>query len=129
MGLLYYVVWELSGGAIFGVVDAGPPMHLNISGGKFRENTYPNILKYSEINSRLSVGESILLIHAQRICPLYVYGVVIVSRNLERTNENDGFKITALEYFVRDVTGFITMVRDPNISRDSQNQFECIALH
>ena len=24
--------------------------------------------------------------------------VVIVRRNLERTNENDGFKITALEY-------------------------------
>ena len=26
-----------------------------------------------------------------------VYGVVIVSRNLERANENDGFKMTALE--------------------------------
>ena len=25
------------------------------------------------------------------------YGVVIISRNLEKTNENDGFKITALE--------------------------------
>ena len=26
-----------------------------------------------------------------------IYGVVIVSRNLERANENDGFKMTALE--------------------------------
>ena len=43
---------------------------------------------------RLSVGESIMLIHAQRTV---IYGVVIVSRNLERTNENDGFKMAALE--------------------------------
>ena len=43
---------------------------------------------------RLSVGESILFIHAQRTVN---YGVVIVIRNLERTNENYGFKITALE--------------------------------
>ena len=28
---------------------------------------------------------------------LDVYGMVIVSRNLERTNENDGLKMTALE--------------------------------
>ena len=28
-----------------------------------------------------------------------IYGVVIVSRNLERANENDGFKMTALECF------------------------------
>ena len=34
------------------------------------------------------------LIHAQR--PV-IYGVVIVSRNLERTNQNDRFKMTALE--------------------------------
>ena len=26
-----------------------------------------------------------------------IYGVVIVNRNLERTNQNDGFKITALQ--------------------------------
>ena len=39
-------------------------------------------------------GESILLIHVQ--CTV-IYGVVIVSRNLERANENDGFKMTALE--------------------------------
>ena len=46
---------------------------------------------------RLSMGESMLLIHAKRTV---IYGVVIVSRNLEhveRTNENDGFKMTALE--------------------------------
>ena len=38
-------------------------------------------------------------IHAQRTV---IYGVVIVSRNLERTNRNDGFKMTALEYMVMD---------------------------
>ena len=43
---------------------------------------------------RLLVGEPILLIHAQQ--RTVIYGVVIVSRNLERTNENDGFKMTAL---------------------------------
>ena len=42
---------------------------------------------------RLPVGESILLIHTQRTDN---YGVAIVSRNLARTNENDGFKMTAL---------------------------------
>ena len=42
------------------------------------------------------MGESIQLIHgcAQRTV---IYGVVIVSSNLERANENDGFKMTALE--------------------------------
>ena len=35
-----------------------------------------------------------LFIYAQRTVH---YGVVIVSRNLERTNQNDGFKMTALE--------------------------------
>ena len=29
-----------------------------------------------------------------------MYGVVIVSRNLERANENDGFKMTALESLI-----------------------------
>ena len=33
-------------------------------------------------------------IHAQRTV---IYGVVVFSRNLERTNENDRFKMTALE--------------------------------
>ena len=49
---------------------------------------------------RFSVGEFILLIHAcaQRTV---IYGVVIVSRNLERTNENDGFKMTALGYAMK----------------------------
>ena len=47
----------------------------------------------------LSMGESMLLIHAQRTV---IYGVVIVSRNLERTNENDGFKMTALEFVIID---------------------------
>ena len=42
----------------------------------------------------LLVGEPMLLIHPQRTV---IYGVVIVSRNLERTNENDRFKMTALE--------------------------------
>ena len=36
-------------------------------------------------------------IHAQRTV---IYGVVIVSRNIERTNQNDGFKLTALEYVI-----------------------------
>ena len=45
---------------------------------------------------RLSVGESILLIHTQRTV---IYGVVIVSRNIERTNENDGLKMTVLEHW------------------------------
>ena len=46
---------------------------------------------------RLSVGESILFIHA---CAKRTvnYGVVMVSRNLERANENDGFKMTALKF-------------------------------
>ena len=45
---------------------------------------------------RLSVGESILVIHA---CAkrTVMYGVGIVSRNLERANENDRFKMTALK--------------------------------
>ena len=48
---------------------------------------------------RLLVGEPILLIHAQRtIQRTVIYGLVIVSRNLERTNENEEFKMTALEY-------------------------------
>ena len=42
------------------------------------------------------MGESILFIHA---CADN-YGVVMVSRNLERANENDGFKMTALEYIM-----------------------------
>ena len=37
--------------------------------------------------------------HTQRTV---IYGVVIVSRNLERTNENDGFKMTALEMVLID---------------------------
>ena len=32
-----------------------------------------------------------------------MYGMVIVSRNLERTNENDGFKMTALEITLHQV--------------------------
>ena len=44
---------------------------------------------------RLLVGEPILLIHTLK-CTV-IYGVVIVSRNLERTNENDRFKMTALK--------------------------------
>ena len=47
----------------------------------------------------LSVGESILFIHAcaQRTVN---YSVVMVSRNLERANENDRFKMTALEIVI-----------------------------
>ena len=44
---------------------------------------------------RLLVGEPILFIHAQRTV---IYSVVIVSRILERTDENDGFKMAALQY-------------------------------
>ena len=33
-----------------------------------------------------------------RITHCQLYGVVMVSRNLERANENDGFKVTALEW-------------------------------
>ena len=48
-----------------------------ISGSKFRKNI---------VKIFLTVGESILLIHAQRtIQRTVIYGVVIVSRNLERT--------------------------------------------
>ena len=43
---------------------------------------------------RSSDGESIvLIIHAQRNV---IYGVVIVSRYLERTNKNDRFEMTVL---------------------------------
>ena len=42
------------------------------------------------------MGESILLIHAYAYHTV-IYGVVIVSRNRERANENNGFKMTALE--------------------------------
>ena len=45
---------------------------------------------------RLLVGEPILFIHALQ--HTVIYGVVIVSRNLERTNEMTGFKMTALEW-------------------------------
>ena len=45
------------------------------------------------VHRRFSVGKSILFIHACTV----IYGVVIVSRNLERANENDRFKMTALE--------------------------------
>ena len=42
-------------------------------------------------------------IHAQRTV---IYGVVIVVRNLERTNQNDGFKMTALELLALDAILF-----------------------
>ena len=35
-----------------------------------------------------------------RITHCHLHGVVIVSRNLERANENDGFKMTALELYI-----------------------------
>ena len=41
---------------------------------------------------RLSVGEYTAYTRARTV----IYGVVIVGRNLERANENDGFKMTAL---------------------------------
>ena len=70
-------------------------MHCLISVNEFRENIYPNNYFEMKINHpRLSVGESILLIHAQRTV---IYDVVIVNRNFERTNENNGFERTALE--------------------------------
>ena len=48
------------------------------------------------VHPRLSVGEFIMFIHAQRTV---IYGVVIVGKILERTNENYGFKMTALEMY------------------------------
>ena len=45
---------------------------------------------------RLSVGESTANTRTTHYSALSST-VVIVSRNLERTNENDGFKMTALE--------------------------------
>ena len=45
----------------------------------------------------LSVGKSFLFIHKHTVN----YGVVMVSRNLERANENDGFKMTALECAIK----------------------------
>ena len=44
---------------------------------------------------RLSVDESMLFIHACAERTVN-YGMVMVSRNLERANENDRFKMTAL---------------------------------
>ena len=46
---------------------------------------------------RLLVGEPILHVHAQHTTAHCHLRRVIVSRHLERTNENDGFKMTALE--------------------------------
>ena len=37
------------------------------------------------------------MISDQELQRTVIYGMVIVSRNLERTNQNDRFKITALE--------------------------------
>ena len=52
---------------------------------------------------RLSVDESILFIYTHAYNALHVnYGVVMVSRYLERANENDGFKMTALEFPIID---------------------------
>ena len=52
-------------------------------------------------HTRLLVGEPMLLIHATHNALQHTvnYGVVIVSRNLERTDENVGFKMTALELY------------------------------
>ena len=44
---------------------------------------------------RLSVGESVLRNTHKALSS--IFGVVIVSRNLEKTNENDGFKMRALK--------------------------------
>ena len=53
---------------------------------------------HSQSHTRLLVGKPMLLMHAlQRTVN---YGVVIVSRNLEWANENDGFKITAFEFYI-----------------------------
>ena len=65
---------------------------------------------------RLLVG----IIHVQRTV---IYAVVSVSRNFERTNENDGFKMTALE------DGMKRMVRNgragiPNLSHGFENAFK-----
>ena len=49
---------------------------------------------------RLSVGESMLLKYTHAHKRTVIYGLVIVSRNLERANENEGFQMTALELTV-----------------------------
>ena len=46
---------------------------------------------------RLLVGNPFCMYTHNTLQRTVIYGVVIVSRHLERTNENDGFKMTALE--------------------------------
>ena len=50
---------------------------------------------------------SCLYTHAHNA--LFNYGVVMVSRILERANENDGFKMTALELFIMGETEELIM--------------------
>ena len=51
---------------------------------------------FSCFHARVTLREPTIraVLYTQRTV---IYGVVIVSRNLERTNQNDGFKMTALE--------------------------------
>ena len=118
----FAVMCCLSGGSIFGTVDAGLAPTIEIWPSltitrqhmtatptlmsfilflmhwiKFRENVekiYNQIFWNKNGSPRLLVGESTLLIHARRTV---IYVVVIVSRNLERTNQNNWIKMTALE--------------------------------
>ena len=58
------------------------------------EKIYIQIFEIKIGHPRLSMGESILPLHACAYRTV-IYGVVIVDRNLERANENDGCKMTA----------------------------------
>ena len=63
-------------------------------------DNYQTKIEIKMRNPHLSVGKSILLIHARmRITHCHVRrgNCQIVSRNLGTANENDGFKMTALE--------------------------------
>ena len=109
------------------------------SGGKFREDINPNDLKYklvtpiikwpntpvragafcclhASVTLREPTTRAILYTHAQRTV---IYGVVIVSKKKERTNQTDGFKMIALEYtkstdcFTRYTTEFSIYQQNP----------------
>ena len=80
----------MSGGSIFGVVDAG--------------HRSPITPVYQWANPHC------LYTHNALSSPGVIYGVVIVSRNLERANENDGFKMTALEKEIN--KGKIKLIRN-----------------
>ena len=68
------------------------------------------------------MGESILLIHIV-VCAYrtVIYGVVIVSRKLERANENDGFQMTAFKYGSCAITGISALPMSQAPTHDASN--------